>query len=352
MPIPILGRGLARAASALRRLFNRPGSHEEAHRDNNRRYFSGFHEQERMLADRPRIAFYHAIIERHIHRGDRVIDLGTGTGILAAFASRRGAAQVHALDHSPILEHARTLAAANRLERVTFVSGHSSAFKLPEPVDVILHEQMGDCLFDEAMITNICDLRDRLLKPGGRILPACFEFYCEPVQLNSTRHVPFIWNLNVEGYDFSALEHHRPQEPNYYRLTGNDGALVDHFLGEPAPALTFDLHTVDEATLPHELRFQRVVTHPGRIDGLVVYFRTTVDADLHLSSAPHDPGRAPHWGFRILRTEPGDYAQGEVIALRLTVGRWDDLDSWRWSHARAELPAKVAISGLRESPMS
>ncbi len=334
MPTALFGRCLAWATFALRRHSNRHGSHEEAHRDNNRRYFSGFHEQERMLADRPRIAFYHAAIERHIHPGDRVIDLGTGTGILAAFASRRGAAHVHALDHSPILKHARTLAAANRLERVTFVSGHSSKFTLPEPVDVILHEQMGDCLFDEAMIPNICDLRDRLLKPGGRILPACFEFFCEPVQLNTTRHVPFIWNLNIEGYDFSALEHHRPQEPNYYNLTGNDAALVDHFLGEAAPALTFDLHTVDQASLPRDLRFQRVVTNPGRIDGLAVYFRTTVDDDLHLSSAPHDPGRAPHWGFRILRTEPADYARGEVIDVGLTVGRWDDLESWRWSHAR------------------
>jgi protein arginine N-methyltransferase 1 len=41
---------------------------------------------------------------------------------------------------------------------------------------VILHEQMGDYLFDEAMVTNVCDLRDRLLKRGGLILPSCFDF--------------------------------------------------------------------------------------------------------------------------------------------------------------------------------
>lgn len=332
MPFNTLRRVLARTASALGRLLTRNQLQDEGHRDNNRRYFSGFHEQERMLADRPRMEFYHAAIERHIQPGDHVIDLGTGTGILAAFASRRGAARVHALDHSTILKYARTLAAANHLERVTFFAGHSSKFTLPERVDVLLHEQMGDFLFDEAMIKNVCDLRDRLLKPGGRILPSRFEFFCEPVQLNSTRHVPFIWNLNVKGYDFSALERHRPQETNYYHLTGNDGALVDHFLAEAAPALTFDLHTVNEATFTHELRFQRVVTHAGRIDGFAIYFRTTVDDDLQLSSAPHDPGRAPHWGFRILRTEPADYVVGDVIDVKLTVGRWENIESWRWSH--------------------
>lgn len=329
MPPPFLGR----AVSALHRLFGRRRTADEGHRDNNRRYFSGLHEQERMLADRPRMEFYHAAIGRHIHPGDHVIDLGTGTGILAAFASRRGAARVHALDHSDILQHARTLAAANHIANVDFVSCHSTDFTLSAPVDVILHEQMGDFLFDEAMIPNVCDLRDRLLKPGGRILPACFEFFCEPVQLNDARHVPFIWNLNVKGYDFSAMERERPQETNYYHLCGNDGALIDRFLADPAPALAFDLHTVDEASLPHDLRFPRRVTRPGRIDGLAIYFRTTVDADLQLSSAPHDPGRAPHWGFRILRTEPAHYAAGDVIDVQLAVNRWHDLDTWRWCHS-------------------
>ena len=215
MPISSLGRAVMRGVSALRRLINRTRSPDRGHRDHNRRLFADLHAQERMLADGPRMDFYHAVIGRHIHAGDHVIDLGTGTGILAAFASRRGAACVHALDHSTILKHARSLAAANHIKQVDFVSCHSTEFTLPSPVDVILHEQMGDFLFDEAMIPNVCDLRDRLLKPGGRILPACFEFFCEPVELNTTRHVPFIWNLNVKGYDYSSLERHRPQDTTY-----------------------------------------------------------------------------------------------------------------------------------------
>ena len=73
-----------------------------------------------MLADEQRMAFYHNAINRHIKPGDRVIDLGTGTGILAAFASRQGAAQVYAVDHSSIIEHARELAAENGIENVDF----------------------------------------------------------------------------------------------------------------------------------------------------------------------------------------------------------------------------------------
>jgi protein arginine N-methyltransferase 1 len=348
-----LQRLSARACSALRRLlargrawiqarprlaawFYQPAerSAEAAYSDYNGRMFADFHEHERMLADQPRMAFYEAAIARHIRPGDRVIDLGTGTGILAAMAARCGAAHVYAIDHSDILTEARELAAANRVANVEFFATHSAEFTVDKPVDVILHEQMGDCLFDEGMVANVTDLRDRLLKPGGLILPSHFEFYCEPVKVNDARLVPFIWELNFHGYDYSCLERHRPQEPGYYHLVSSDLNLVDHFLGKPEPVLSIDLHTLKEADLPHEIAFTRTVVNAGRLDGYAVFFRARVDSDLSLSTDPLDPRRAPHWGFRILRTERDDFAAGDQIDVRLKVGCWPDLDSWRWSHVK------------------
>lgn len=315
-------------------------SPEARFREFNGWYFANFHEQEKMLADRPRMNFYHAAIARHIQPGDRVIDLGTGTGILAAFAARRGAAHVYAVDHSEILRHAKTLAVENSIQNVEFIALHSSKLETTEKVDVILHEQMGDCLFDEAMVANVCDLRDRLLKPGGLILPSCFDLYCEPVKLSDTRHVPFIWELEVHGFDYSSLGRHRPQEPGYYHLRSCDPNYVEHFLGEPEPVLSVDLHTVQESEVPLELNFTRTVVNAGRLDGYAVYFRARVDADLSLSSGPHDAKRAPHWGYRILRTDRDDFAVGDVIEIRLKAGRWPELDTWRWSQVK-----RAAVAG-------
>jgi len=297
----------------------------------NGRMFADFHEHERMLSDRPRMAFYRAAIKRHVHTGDHVIDLGTGTGILAALASRAGAGTVHALDHSEILDHARTLAQANGITNITFVATHSTAFTLDRRVDVILHEQMGDCLFDEAMVTNVSDLRKRLLKPGGRIVPACFDLFCEPIQIRDERVIPFLWELDVPGYDYSSLERHRPQDPRYYRLCSTDRNLVSHYLGATAPAFSIDLNTADDATLPRELQLVRTVTQPGRLDGYAVFFRARVDDDLTLDTGPLNPGRAPHWGFRILRTDTRHLDLGDRLELHLKVERWSDLDTWRWS---------------------
>lgn len=322
------------------------------YREFNHRYFASFREQERMLADKPRMDFYHTAIARHVKPGDRVVDLGTGTGILAAFAARRGAAQVYAIDHSSILEHAKTLAAHNRMANIEFIATHSQEFKVDERVDVILHEQMGDCLFDESMVANITDLRERVLKPGGLILPSRFELYCEPVQIKNSRVVPFIWELEVKGYDYSCLERHRPQEPEYYHLCSTDRGLIAHFLGTAVPLLSLDLHTIEESALPLTLRFARTVVNPGRLDGLVVYFRALVDDDLSLSSAPLDPDRAPHWGFRILRTEQETFGFGDVIDITLNVARWPDLDSWRWRHAKrgtqdAAIPGDAELTPVK-----
>ena len=370
MPFPRLQSFSARLFSALRHglgrgrawvqarprlaawLYPREATPEKRYRDFNRWYFDSFYEQERMLADRPRMDFYHAAITRHIQPGDRVVDLGTGTGILAALAARRGAAKVYAIDHSKILRHARTLAAANRIEHVEFIATHSREFTVAEPVDVILHEQMGDCLFDEAMVANVTDLRDRLLKPGGRILPSCFDFHCEPVKLRDARQVPFLWELKVHGFDYSSLERNRPQEPGYYQMRCSDLGVVEHFLGDAEPVLSVDLHTLDEGALPPELRFTRTVVNPGRLDGYAVYFRARVDADLALSSSPLDPGRAPHWGFRILRTDRDDFARGDEIEVTLRVGRWADPDTWRWSHVKrpaATLTGRAQGAGMAGS---
>lgn len=307
---------------------------QAGYRDHNRRMFADFHEQERMLADQPRMAFYHAAIGRHIRPGDRVIDLGTGTGILAAWAARRGAAHVYAIDHSGILTYARMLAVANRIENVEFVAKHSTEFTDVERLDVIVHEQMGDCLFDESMVANVADLRDRLLKPGGLILPSRFELYVEPIKIRDARLVPFIWELDVHGYEYSCLEPSRPQDPGYYHLASSDLNLVEHFLGKPEPVLSIDLHTINDADLPHEVRFARTVVNAGRMDGYAVFFRALVDDDLSLCTSPLDPRRAPHWGFRILRTRRDEYAAGDTIEARLTVGRWADQDTWNWSQVK------------------
>lgn len=307
-----------------------PEQPKDPYSENNKWVFAQFGEQEQMLADKPRMHFYQEMIRRHIQEGDTVIDLGTGTGILSAFASWQKAGEVHALDHSDIIEHARILAAHNGIERVRFHAVHSKDFQLNERVDVILHEQMGDILFDEDMVPNVLDLRNRLLKKGGRILPARFELYCEPIQIKNSRVVPFIWELKVGGFDFSPLRDKQEQGAGYYVFPETDQSLIEHFLCAPLPILSFDLHTLREGDLPLEVSLASEVVKAGRMDGYAVYFKAIVDDDLVLSTSPLDPNRAPHWGYRILRTEQAVLKKGDILDITIGADHWYDLDTWHW----------------------
>jgi ribosomal protein L11 methyltransferase len=79
-----------------------------------------------------------ALVERIVRRGDRVIDLGAGTGILAMVAARRGAAEVLAIE--PDEEAARCAAdnvARNGLEGIRVeTAGHEAYDRLEADVIV------------------------------------------------------------------------------------------------------------------------------------------------------------------------------------------------------------------------
>lgn len=172
----------------------------------NKHNFAGLAEHEEMLSDRVRIDTYHRGIIRNIHPGDVVLDLGTGTGVLAMMASRAGARKVYAVEHSEFIEVAREIAAHNGFTNIEFVQANSREFTPPEPIDVVLHEQMGDELFNENLLGNVLDLRNRVLRAGGRILPGRFRLFIEPVSLRESMRVRRLWNIDLpDGIDLSCL---------------------------------------------------------------------------------------------------------------------------------------------------
>ena len=58
--------------------------------------------QRRMVSDRPRTDAFAAAIREVVKPGDVVLDVGTGTGILAMLAAKAGAREVHAIDATDI----------------------------------------------------------------------------------------------------------------------------------------------------------------------------------------------------------------------------------------------------------
>ena len=129
-----------------------------------------------MLRDMERMSAYHDAIKTNAakhFRGKVVLDIGTGTGILAIWAAQAGARAVYAVEATGVAAHAETMVAAHGLSGVvTVLRGTMEELELPEHVDVIVSEWMGYFLLRESMVQSVLYARDRWLKPGGLMYPA------------------------------------------------------------------------------------------------------------------------------------------------------------------------------------
>lgn len=293
--------------------------------------FAGLSEHEEMLSDAVRVNTYHQGIHRNVSAGDVVVDLGTGTGLLAFMASRAGASKVYAIEHSDFIEVAREIARHNNIDNIEFIQANSREFTAPEPVDVILHEQMGDELFNENMMENILDLQQRVLRPGGRILPSRFALYVEPVSFREQMRVRRFWNIDLpDDIDLSVME----RSTNAARFdTGRTEQLwvrpgaVDSTMGTPAPILDFDLSSLEAI---EELRIDHVVERTAIedqiIDGYCVWFDAAFDDETVLTTSPLAP--ATSWGNRMFRLDR-EVTAGETLRCHVHLGQLTQPDTWQ-----------------------
>ncbi len=292
--------------------------------------FAGLAEHEEMLSDSVRVAAYHRGIHRNVRAGDVVLDLGTGTGLLAFMASRAGASRVYALEHSDFIDVAREIAVLNGFTNIEFVRANSRDFTPPEPIDVVLHEQMGDELFNENMVENLIDLRDRVLRPGGRILPATFRLFVEPVVMHESMRVRRFWNIDLpDDIDLTATRSSpvaaRFDTGRNEQFWARPGSIAST-LGSPEPILEFDVHRLDGlAALPTEVVVERTAASDTIVDGACVWFDAVFDDSTMLTTSPLAP--LTSWGNRMFRLDR-EIAAGESLRLDVRMSRLVDPSTW------------------------
>jgi len=305
----------------------------------NRQEFGNLYEHEKMLADTKRIETYKRAIDKHISSDDVVLDLGTGTGILSFFASKNEAKKIYAIDHSDFIKIAQEVAKQNNFENIEFFQVNSRDFNPEIKFDVIIHEQMGDYLFNENMIANLLDLKKRLLKAGGKILPGKFEFYVEPVDLHEEFNVPFIWENELYGIDFSFLKTQHEALDEFievdYKQEWIDAASVKEFLCEPEPVLSFDLMGLNsEGDIPRSIEVEKDIIKKGMLDGFCMYFKAIFDEEITLDTSPKS--EYTHWGNCMFRIETRTCNGNEKIKFTISFPDLLDIRTWSVSKIRTQ----------------
>lgn len=130
------------------------------------------HDFGEMIADRERVEAYSKAITEVVRPGDAVLEIGCGPSLFALLACQAGARKVYAVDSEEIVHFARELAVANGFaERMEFIQSDSRKLQLPERVNVIVSDIRGSLPLFGPAIASLEDARQRLLAPGGRLIP-------------------------------------------------------------------------------------------------------------------------------------------------------------------------------------
>jgi len=158
-----------------------------------------------LLSQRARLLKFKSAIQLVVQSDSYVVDLGTGTGVLALLAAQARARRVTGIDVNPdSVEYARLAASSNGLQAtVDFRVCHFREFVPEESADLVICEMLSSLMLVEQQVDACNYAVENFLKKEGTILPRNATVYVAPVEC------PSIWQRNlVEELDFpSSIEY-------------------------------------------------------------------------------------------------------------------------------------------------
>lgn len=247
-----------------------------------------------MLKDSVRTSSLQRAIEATVKPGDVVLDLGCGTGILGYFACRAGARRVYAMEGGEIIDLARRICNANGFtDRIVFIDSLSTEAELPELVDVIVTETIGNFGVDEGILSSIIDAKKRFLKAGGTIIPRVLELFVAPFEHGRFYKQIEDWDAGLLGLDFSVARHVAANSLHWVKVD------FENLLGRAASLLSFDLPAMEmtEVAGAAALEIQR----EGTLHGLAGWFKADLAPGIQLTNAP--PLEAHSWTHAVFPLE-------------------------------------------------
>jgi Arginine methyltransferase oligomerization subdomain/Ribosomal protein L11 methyltransferase (PrmA) len=290
----------------------------------------GYHRPEvhrTMLQDEPRTYAFRDALREVVKEGDVVLDMGTGTGILALFAAQAGAKEVHAIEQTTIVDMARSLAATNGIENVTFHQIEAENLELPVKADVLVSEWLGYFVYSDAMYTAVASLRDRCVKKDtGIMIPATVDLLLAPLAEDPARaNVPAYWTIKPYGFDYTPMLEDELRNP----LAENRVVGADTILAEPQV-----LHHIDcKHDQMEDLYFSKTGAFVCQRDALLTtfcgWFTTELSPSVILDTGPAAP--ETHWQQRLFPVPPIEVKEGDRIDYTFVV-RAHSAEPWRTEH--------------------
>lgn len=278
-------------------------------------YFDSYSElslQRMMVTDLPRTNAFAAAIAEVVSKGDHVLDVGTGSGLLAMLAAKAGAEKVFALDQSDVIHAAKIVIEANQLQKtVEAIHTHAKSFQAAEGVDLIVSEWLGHFAFVEHMLDDVIAARDENLKPDGIMLPSHVSVLLAPLSSPALfrDEGPAQWSEPVHGLDFSVLE-----ELELRQAIGvKTNILQEDLLTEAKPLYSLDLKTAkaDDQWQSGSVTF--TAPRDATLDGFGGWFEAVLSPSVTLDTSPN--ASQTHWRQTYFPIHPIELKEGQTFRV-------------------------------------
>ena len=256
-----------------------------------------------------------------VRPGHVVLDLASGTGIMGLLACVAGASRVYSIEMGGMIAVAREVARANGYgDRVSFIKGFSTRVDLPEKIDVVVADQIGNFGFNAGVIEYFADARRRFLKPEGVTLPLRMDLMLAPVDaLDLFGQVDF-WNTSPAGFDFRSV---RVLAANTgYQVNLSPGSVC----GDAVVIANVDLNHA--TTEPFCGEATAVIRRSGMMHGLGGWFTAELAAGISMTNSPLAPEQVQRRQVYFPIDRAVQVAEGDLVQIRMMIRPTDSLVNW------------------------
>lgn len=277
-----------------------------------------------MIADRSRAAAYKQALLKALKPGAVVLDLGAGTGIFALVATQLGARKVYVVEPDDVIQLAREIAADNEvIDQIEFLQDLSTKINLPEQVDVIVSDLRGVLPLFQHHIKSIIDARQRLLSPGGLLIPERDTLWAAVVD-DPEMYAEYVgpWSENCYELDLGRAQKVALNNWRKKRV-GPNQLLVD-----PKSWATLDYRTILSPDVHAELNWS--LTRDGTGHGFIIWFDTVLVEGVEFSTGPDGPEMIYGQAF-FPWLEPVDLKIGDKVILDIAADLVGEDYVWRWN---------------------